>query len=97
MTQAAGHTVRVLHEAGVYHPDLNLHNCMVRQGEESLEVFVVDFDRARAQSGALDPAAREHMLRRLERSARKLDPAGTWMSTQDLHALRDASGAGTDA
>lgn len=43
LLQAAGSAIRDLHDAGVYHPDLNGHNLLIdRDGE----VAVIDFDRA---------------------------------------------------
>jgi 3-deoxy-D-manno-octulosonic acid kinase len=43
LLSAAGSAIRDLHDAGVYHPDLNGHNLLVG---EAGEVFVIDFDRA---------------------------------------------------
>jgi len=41
---AAGSSIRALHDAGVYHPDLNGHNLLIDADDE---VAVIDFDRAR--------------------------------------------------
>lgn len=43
LLQAAGNAVRGLHDAGVYHPDLNGHNLLI---DDEGEVAVIDFDRA---------------------------------------------------
>jgi len=70
----AGRAVARMHDAGVFHADLNLGNILVdRDGATTL----VDFDRARLGAGALDVAGRRDNLRRLARSLRKLDGAGT--------------------
>jgi 3-deoxy-D-manno-octulosonic acid kinase len=70
---AAGRAVARLHAAGVIHPDLNLGNILVGDGDAS----IVDLDRARIGRGPLVAWRRSRSLRRLERSARKLDPGGT--------------------
>jgi hypothetical protein len=90
LSRSAGYAVRVLCEAGIYHPDLNLNNCIVREEDGTIEVFIVDFDRARVRKGALGGMLRRRTLRRLERSARKLDPERKVIGTDELKALRDA-------
>jgi tRNA A-37 threonylcarbamoyl transferase component Bud32 len=60
--------VRVLHDRGVEHPDLNLGNLMLRRRDGGAEAFVIDLDRGRIHDGALAFAARQRALRRLERS-----------------------------
>lgn len=93
VARAAGRAVRALCEAGVYHPDLNLNNCIVRQGNDGVEAFIIDFDRAQLNDPASGAVLRERMLQRLERSARKLDPKGAVVTLDELRALGDASGA----
>lgn len=93
LSRAAGRAVRALCEAGVYHPDLNLNNCVVRQTGDAVEAFIVDFDRAQLADPASGAGFRDQMLQRLERSARKLDPGGTVVTADELEALRAASGA----
>ena len=78
---AAGRAVARLHAAGVVHPDLNLGNIVVGAGEAA----IVDLDNARIGRGALGPWHRRRSLRRLERSARKLDRDGALVDA-DLRA-----------
>lgn len=88
--RAAGQAIRQLHDAGVRHPDLNLRNVLLCPGGDTPTVLLVDFDRPRFP--VFRPAAAD--LRRLERSARKLDPQGQWVTPADLGALRAAYGEG---
>jgi 3-deoxy-D-manno-octulosonic acid kinase len=91
IVRAAGRAIGTLWHAGIYHPDLNLLNCVVRREGGDVEAYIVDFDRARLAAAGEGEALRERMLRRLERSARKLDPTGGIISGRDLQALRDAA------
>lgn len=70
IARAAGIAVARLHAAGVVHVDLNLTNVLVG----GAGAFVVDLDRARVRVEALGRWERRRSLRRLARSARKLDP-----------------------
>jgi len=90
LTRGAGEIVRILRSAGIYHPDLNLHNCIVQDHGGRPQLFVVDLDRAGARHGALPDAQRDRMLQRLVRSARKLDPLGEVLAPADIAMLRDA-------
>ena len=92
IAHAAGRAIGTLCQAGIHHPDLNLLNCVVSRASGAVEAFIVDFDRARMASSGQQEELRERMLRRLERSARKLDPSGRVVTPKDLQALRDASG-----
>ncbi len=74
-----------LHAAGIAHADLNLTNVVVGGGAAT----VLDLDRARLVSGRLSAFARRRSLRRLARSARKLDPAGTVVDADVVRAFRD--------
>ena len=71
----AARAVARLHDAGVFHADLNLTNLLVGPGEAD-DVVVVDFDRARVRAGSLGARARRRNLARLGRSLAKLDPSG---------------------
>lgn len=74
---ASGRAVAALHDAGVFHADLNLTNLLVHPGAEGGGILLLDFDRARLHAPPLRRALRRRNLRRLARSLAKLDPAGT--------------------
>jgi 3-deoxy-D-manno-octulosonic acid kinase len=88
LAASAGRTVARLHDAGVFHVDLNLGNILVSDAGTAL----VDFDRARLGRGPLDAAARRRNLRRLGRSLRKLDPGGRVAGPETVAAFRRAYG-----
>jgi 3-deoxy-D-manno-octulosonic acid kinase len=79
--------LRRLHDAGLRHPDLNLGNVLALDAEGGPSVAFVDLDRARLTDGPLDPRARKRSLRRLRRSARKLDPDGGVLSAGSLERV----------
>src|SRR4051812_17285111 len=68
----AGRQTAMMHAAGVAHADLNLRNLLVMPGEGD-EVYLLDFDKATVSATPVSPARRERDLRRLARSARKLE------------------------
>lgn len=85
---SVGKIIRSMHEAGIYHHDLNMHNILV---DESETVFIIDFDRARIRESL---AMRERVanLRRLLRSGRKLirlhrDAPSGWFSDDRFDEL----------
>jgi 3-deoxy-D-manno-octulosonic acid kinase len=65
-----GKTLARFFRAGVVHPDLNANNLLI---DGDGHWHVIDFDRARLDSGPVDPTP---MLDRLERSLDKLGIAG---------------------
>jgi 3-deoxy-D-manno-octulosonic acid kinase len=97
LAAAAGRAVARLHAAGVAHPDLNLGNIVVGPAEAA----IVDLDRARIGRGALAPWRRHRSLRRLRRSAGKVDPTGALVDADVrarfheayAHALEAACGS----
>ena len=98
LAAAAGRTVAALHDAGVFHADLNLTNIMVGPGADGGgSVALVDFDRARIGRGSLPSGARRRNLRRLARSLAKLDPAGEIAGTAERRAFGRAYGEGACA
>jgi len=74
-----GQCIRRFHEAGVWHADLNARNILLDAG---LEVFLIDFDRARHTPGRVVNG--QGNLKRLKRSLTKLWP------TEELSALQTA-------
>jgi Lipopolysaccharide kinase (Kdo/WaaP) family len=82
--------IDAMHERGLFHADLNLHNVMVENASESFAVKLLDLDKARLENGALSSTRRRSNYARLIRSARKLDPRGKFI---DAAALRILSGA----
>jgi len=64
-----GSCIRQFHRAGVWHADLNARNILL---DETLEVFLIDFDRARLMPGTEVNGKRN--LQRLRRSLEKLWP-----------------------
>ena len=92
----AGLAVARLHDAGVYHADLNLTNLLVGPAPGD-DIVVVDFDRARVREGPLGRRARRRNLARLGRSLAKLDPEGTLGGPALRRAFAAAYGAGAEA
>lgn len=70
----AGRLVREIGQKGLRHPDLNAMNVLIAAGNDGLDAFVVDLDRARVSDvGGGHPGA--SMIGRLERSLRRLGAA----------------------
>jgi hypothetical protein len=72
--RAAAETVRAMHREGVYHGDLNLKNILIRPNAGGVEAYVIDLDKAKLFLGKLPPPWAKRNLKRLLRSALKLDP-----------------------
>jgi 3-deoxy-D-manno-octulosonic acid kinase len=81
------HALRELHDAGLDHPDLNLENVLVVSRPYGPRIVFVDLDRARLGTSSLGAAARRRALRRLRRSAAKLDPAGRLLPASALDRI----------
>jgi 3-deoxy-D-manno-octulosonic acid kinase len=81
--------LRDLHDGGLWHPDLNLSNILVVMRSYGASLAYVDLDRARLGDRPLGIAARRRSLRRLRRSAAKLDPAGRLLGAPALGRLED--------
>lgn len=84
---AARVAIVTMHDKGVFHADLNLHNLMVTQAGESFKVMILDLDKARIYDASLHPSLRSANARRLLRSARKLDPAARYFDASALSIL----------
>ena len=72
-----GQCIRRFHDAGVWHADLNARNILLDAG---LQVFLIDFDRARFTPGKAVNG--QGNLKRLKRSLNKLWPAGELSAMQ---------------
>lgn len=93
--RAAAAALRRMHDAGMYHPDLNLKNVLVRAEGDACAAFFVDLDRARFYREITFRLRRKNLWR-LGRSAEKLARPGKELSRPDR--LRFLLGyAGEDA
>lgn len=90
--ELAGVAVGTLHQAGVWHADLNLTNVLVPAAGHAGTARIVDLDRARLCRAPLGLRARRRNLRRLARSVRKLDPDGRIVDEQVRRAFCVAYG-----
>jgi 3-deoxy-D-manno-octulosonic acid kinase len=79
--------IDTMHDKGLFHADLNLHNLLVTQVRESFTVVILDLDKARLVDAPLSPAMRRTNAARLLRSARKLDPAGKFLDAAAISIL----------
>ncbi len=80
--------IDTMHNRGLFHADLNLHNLLVTQARESFTVIIIDLDKARLFDAPLPAAMRRANAARLMRSARKLDPSGQFIDAAALSILR---------
>ncbi|MGB8413000.1 MAG: lipopolysaccharide kinase InaA family protein [Candidatus Binatus sp.] len=80
--------IDTMHNQGLFHADLNLHNLLVTQARESFTVIIIDLDKARLLDGPLPAAMRRANAARLIRSARKLDPSGRFIDAAALSILQ---------
>jgi hypothetical protein len=79
--------IDTMHEKGLFHADLNLHNLLVTQVRESFTVIIIDLDKSRLFDAPLSSAMRRANAARLIRSARKLDPSGKILDARALSIL----------
>lgn len=81
--QAIGRVLRMFHDRGVDHPDLNAHNILLNPQRD---VYLVDFDKARIKPPGRWQAAG---IARLQRSLRKVAlETGTAFSEEAWRALK---------
>ncbi len=79
--------IETMHNKGLFHGDLNLHNLLVTQARESFTVIIIDLDKSRLFDASLSVAMRHANAARLIRSARKLDPSGKFLDAAALSVL----------
>lgn len=88
---AVAESVRSIHREGVYHDDLNLKNILLRVEDGRVVSYIIDFDKAKLFLGRLPVPVGQRNLKRLRRSALKLDPeqrffpAGAWDQLIDFY------------
>lgn len=87
LLEAVADSLRTMHRRGVYHSDLNLKNILVRLDHGRVQGYIIDLDKARLFPAAVPSALAEKNLRRLLRSACKLDPERTWLPPKDWDLL----------
>jgi 3-deoxy-D-manno-octulosonic acid kinase len=79
--------IDTMHDQGLFHADLNLHNLLVTQARENFTVIIIDLDKSRLFDTPLSATRRRTNLSRLMRSARKLDPSGKVLDASALAIL----------
>ena len=79
--------IETMHDKGLFHADLNLHNLLVTQARDSFSVVVIDLDKSRLFDAPLSAAMRHANAARLMRAARKLDPSGKFLAAAALSIL----------
>lgn len=94
--EAAGRLVRLLHERGVDHPDLNLKNILVAPGPDGPRALVIDLDRARVWARGLSARARRRMLTRFRRSLLKWEDRAGGATLRGMEGFRRGYGAPPD-
>jgi Lipopolysaccharide kinase (Kdo/WaaP) family len=87
VVELARHAVDTMHEAGVMHADLNLHNLFVSNSGERMTAMILDLDKARLFNGAVPSAQRRANFARLARSARKVDPGFRYLDRKSRSIL----------
>jgi hypothetical protein len=83
----AGAAIDTMHDKGLFHADLNLHNLLVTQVQESFTVTIIDLDKSRLFDAPVSSAMRRANIDRLLRSARKLDPSARYLDEAALSIL----------
>lgn len=83
----ARRAIDAMHQLGLFHADLNLHNLFVTKAGEELTVVILDLDKARLFRTALALTLRRRNFARLLRSARKLDRDQHYLDERALTLL----------
>jgi len=79
--------IDTMHDRGLYHADLNLHNLLVSERDENFSVIILDLDKARIIDRPVPSTLRRRNSARLIRSARKLESVGGLLDEDDLTLL----------
>ena len=87
--QATARALRTMHRQGVFHSDLNLKNILIRSQGGVVEAYLIDFDKAKLFLGELPAPLISRNLKRLLRSALKLDPERRYLTAASWRRLRE--------
>jgi 3-deoxy-D-manno-octulosonic acid kinase len=87
VVEVARRTINLVHQKGLFHADLNLHNIFVSTAGESFSIVMLDLDKARLYALPLAPSLRVKNLTRLRRSISKLDPRRRYFNDEMVKAL----------
>jgi Lipopolysaccharide kinase (Kdo/WaaP) family len=87
VVELARRAIDTMHDGGLLHADLNLHNLFVTKAGERLIVVILDLDKAQLFNGPVAPARRRANFERLARSVRKLDPERRCFDPKSLAIL----------
>ena len=87
VVRMARYSVDTMHEHGLIHADLNLHNLYVSMAGDGFSVVLLDFDKAKLLSRAVPSWQRKRNLKRLAESIRKLDPEGRYLDDASLKIM----------
>jgi hypothetical protein len=90
VVELARHAIDTMHDGGLLHADLNLHNLFVTKAGERLIVVILDLDKAQLFDGPVPPGRRRVNFERLARSARKLDPDRRYLDAKAFAILTAA-------
>jgi hypothetical protein len=80
-------SIATMHDKGLFHADLNLHNLLVTRARDSFTVIIIDLDKSRLFDASVSSPMRRTNAARLIRSARKLDPSGKFLDAAALSIL----------
>jgi hypothetical protein len=89
VVRMARYAIDTMHEHGLVHDDLNLHNLYVSMAGDGFSVVLLDFDKAKLLSRAVPPSQRKRSLKRLAQSIRKLDPEGRYLDAAALKIMTE--------
>jgi hypothetical protein len=87
VAELARHAIDTMHNGGLLHADLNLHNLFVSKAGERLIVVLLDLDKAQLFAQSVTSSRRRINFERLARSARKLDPDQRYLDPKALAVL----------
>jgi hypothetical protein len=90
VVRMARYAIDTMHEHGLVHDDLNLHNLYVSMAGDGFSVVILDFDKARLLAREVPKFQRKRNFRRLAASIRKLDPERRYLDVAAVKLLTTA-------